>query len=105
MTGMKEACGKLGWLALRGLIGLAQAPTIMAINLVRLWAARPLLGDSTTCPTCGTEIALLGHWQCGRCGYSWYGWYFMRCEVCGDVPPYLTCNRCGASMMNPLLFE
>ncbi len=101
---MKAAYRRLGWLALRGVAWLLWAPIALAINLVRLWAARPLLGDSIRCSTCGAEIPLLGSWQCGRCGYSWYGWYWARCEVCGDVPPFIECSHCRASTMNPLIW-
>jgi len=101
---MRAVYGWLGWRVLRGVLWLLWAPTKLALGVVKLWAAGPLLGDAVTCPTCRSDIRLLGLWECGRCNYSWHGWYFARCEVCGDVPPFLACESCGASMMNPLIF-
>jgi hypothetical protein len=101
---LKRAAHYLGALALRGLVWLFLAPMRLATGVVHFSAVRPLLGDSIRCRTCRTRISLLGLWQCGRCGYSWAGFYFARCEVCGDVPPFLECERCGASTPNPLIF-
>ena len=104
MALMKTVYRYLGWVTLRGLVWLLRAPITLAINLVNLWAARPLLGDSLVCSTCKEAISLVGLWECGRCRYSWYGWYWSRCEVCGDLPPFVECGRCGASTMNPLIW-
>jgi hypothetical protein len=105
MIAMRPIYRWLGWQALRGFVWLVSLPTVVALGLVRLWASRPLLGDAVSCRTCGSDISLVGLWECGRCGYSWHGWYFSRCEYCGDVPPFLVCDQCGASMMNPLIFK
>ena len=101
---MRVAYRKFGWLAWQLLVWLFRAPIAFAITLVRLWAARSLLGSAITRRTCGADISCLGLWECGKCGYSWHGWYFSRCEACGDVPPYIECHRCGASTTNPLIF-
>lgn len=94
----------LGILVLRGLWWLLRAPIALAINLVHFRTVRPMVGDAMDCATCQTPLALLGLWQCGGCGYSWHGWYWSRCEICGDVPPWVECGRCGSSTMNPLMF-
>ena len=102
---MIRALGRfLGRLALRGFLWLLAAPAVFTVQLVRFWAARSLLGDIIPCRTCGTEIPVLGLRECGACAYTFYGFYFARCEVCGSVPPYLECDHCGASTMNPMLF-
>src|SRR5712692_1702346 len=87
----------------KALVWLLSIPVLFTTNAVKLWAVRPMMGDAVPCRTCGTEIALLGLWQC-PCGYNFYGWYFSRCEVCGEIPPFIDCPQCGASTMNPLLF-
>lgn len=86
--------GILGWLAM--------APTRSAIALARLAAARGVLSDAVVCPTCQREISLLGLWQCGGCNYVFYGFFFSRCFACGVIPPFLHCDHCGASVLNPL---
>jgi hypothetical protein len=95
---------RIGWLSLQGIGWLFRGTVAGGIGLARLWAARSLLRNTIPCSTCGHEIPCLGLWECGGCGYRWHGWYFSRCEVCGDVPPWIECERCGASTMNPLIF-
>lgn len=85
------------------MVWLVWLPVVLALGLVRLVATRSVVGDTMSCGTCGGVIPLLGLWTCGGCGYAWHGWYFARCEVCGDVPPYVECGRCGASTLNPLI--
>lgn len=94
----------LGWLALRALAWILWMPVSLALKAVWFSAARSVVGDTMSCGTCHATIALLGLWMCGRCSYSWHGWYFARCELCGDVPPFVECGRCGATTMNPLIF-
>lgn len=101
---MKPEYRTLARWTLRGLIWLLWAPMALAINLVRMWAARELRSDSLHCSTCGTEISLLGLWECGTCSYRFYGFYFARCEVCGDLPAWIDCPSCGACTKNPALF-
>jgi hypothetical protein len=95
---------ELGRLSLRAIYWLFAKSIALGIALAKLWAMQRLIGDSTPCVACGESISLLGLWECGRCKYSWYGWYFGCCEVCGDLPPFVECARCGASTMNPLIF-
>lgn len=92
------------WAALRSLFWIFKTPIVAGITLARVWVARFLLKDTIFCRTCGNENSLMGLWECASCGYSFYGFYFSRCEVCGSVPPYLDCGRCGASTRNPILF-
>jgi len=94
---------QLGWLTLRGTLWLLWAPIALAVTAVRLSVTRSVVGDTMPCGTCQAAISLLGLWACGGCGYSWHGWYFSRCEVCGDIPPYVECARCGATTINPLI--
>ena|SRR2546426_2265183 len=97
---MKPVYRTLAWLTVRSLAWLFWAPVAFAVGAV----LREVVGDTIPCGTCSSQIQLLGLWVCGGCGYSWHGWYFARCEVCGDVPPWVECERCGASTMNPILF-
>jgi hypothetical protein len=103
MMALRRATRVVAWWALRAMLWLLWAPTAFALKAVWLSAARSALGDTMKCGTCHGAISLLGLWACGGCGYSWHGWYFARCEVCGDVPPYVECGRCGATTMNPLI--
>jgi predicted amidophosphoribosyltransferase len=84
---------------------LVWLPVVLAIKLVHLWSVRPLLQDEIVCRVCGEHLGVLGLWQCGTCSYSFYGFYFARCEECGAVPPYLDCDACSASTLNPLIFK
>ena len=104
MSAMKTIYRNVGWFMLKSIARLLWSPVPLAINLVRFWTVRRLLGDSIVCRTCRQTMSLLGLWECGTCGWSFYGFYFARCEVCGSVPPYLECDHCGASSMNPMLF-
>lgn len=97
------AARTIGWPALKGLFWLFRLPIVFAINIARFMTLRPLMGDSIPCATCGTEIVLLGLWEC-HCGYHFYGWYWSRCEVCGDLPAFVNCFQCGASTKSPVLF-
>lgn len=102
---MKAVYRHLGWSALRGCGWILWAPVALALRLAQWWAIRPFLfGDSIVCRTCGSDIPIVGLYECGYCHYTWAGFYFARCEVCGDAPPYVECSRCGASTMNPLIF-
>ena len=91
------------WLTFRGLTWLFWAPIVFAINVVRFWKLRPLFGDAMACVTCQSRISLLSLWEC-HCGWRFYGWYWSRCEVCGDIPSFVECGRCGATTMNPMIF-
>ena len=60
--------------------------------------------DGVACPGCGGAVSLVGRWQCAWCNYVFDGFAFARCEVCGAVPPFIDCQACGASVMNPTFF-
>lgn len=60
--------------------------------------------DEMPCPGCGEAVSLVGRWQCGWCNYVFDGFAFARCEICGAVPPFIDCQACGASVMNPTFF-
>lgn len=60
--------------------------------------------DAVVCPGCNGTVSLVGCWQCGWCSYVFDGFAFARCEICGAVPPFIDCQACGASVMNPTLF-
>jgi len=60
--------------------------------------------DSLGCPACGDQVSLVSRWECGWCGFVFDGFAFARCEVCGAVPPFIECQRCGLTMRNPSLF-
>jgi hypothetical protein len=60
--------------------------------------------DSIQCRACGDQVSLLGRWECGWCGWVFDGFGFARCELCGAVPPYLECQRCGLTFRNPTIF-
>jgi hypothetical protein len=61
--------------------------------------------DAVVCPGCGGAVSLVGRWQCGWCSYVFDGFAFARCEICGAVPPFIDCQACGASVMNPTFFR
>jgi hypothetical protein len=101
---LEQTSRRIAALTGRGLFWLFWGPITLAITLAKIHAAYPMLSANTIgCVTCGDEISLLGSWECGRCGYSWYGFYFAACAVCGDVPGFIACERCGASTLNPLI--
>jgi hypothetical protein len=57
--------------------------------------------DALPCPGCHAPISLVGRWECGRCRFAFDGFAFTRCAVCGAVPPYIPCQRCGVGLRNP----
>lgn len=61
--------------------------------------------DTVPCPGCRAAVSLVGRWQCGWCNYVFDGFAFARCEICGAVPPFIDCQACGASVMNPMFFD
>ncbi len=100
---MKDVEQWLERLAWQGCVWLLRAPILLTMYLVRLWAARSLLGNSIICRTCGEEISCIGFYEC-HCGFKFYGWYWGACPRCQDTPAFLDCGRCGASTLNPLIF-
>jgi hypothetical protein len=60
--------------------------------------------DALPCSGCGEPVSLVGRWQCGWCDYVFDGFAFVRCEVCGALPPFLECQSCGVGVKNPMLF-
>jgi hypothetical protein len=60
--------------------------------------------DSIECRGCGDDVSLLGRWECSWCGWVFDGFGFARCEMCGSVPPFLECQRCGLTVANPTIF-
>jgi hypothetical protein len=79
------------------------APIALGIAVAKLATGRWLFRDTVQCPTCGEETSLLGFWKCSRCGFRFYGFYFSSCRLCRNVPAFLDCESCGASILNPLL--
>lgn len=93
--------------AIRFALWLVRAPIALAVWVPRL--ARRLAGahllatrDALLCPGCGTNVPLVGRYECGRCHLVFDGFAFARCAVCGEVPPFVTCPNCGVGLMNPL---
>jgi hypothetical protein len=60
--------------------------------------------NSLQCGACGHEVSLVGRWECGWCGWVFDGFAFARCDICGAVPPFIECQRCGLTIRNPSLF-
>lgn len=60
--------------------------------------------DQLPCPGCGEPVSLVGRWQCEWCQWVFDGFAFSRCEICGAVPPFIECQRCGAGVRNPAFF-
>ena len=94
--------------SLRVLLWAAVAPFVVARQLYRgtgLLTGTWVLAthDAIPCPGCGMPVALTGRWECGRCRYVFDGFAFARCGVCGAVPPYISCQRCGVGLRNPML--
>lgn len=103
MTVMKRIARILARFTFNGIARLFSGSVAMGIGAAKFWAVHRHVGDSIPCPACSSDISLLGLWECGRCRYSWYGFYFAACTVCGDLPAFVDCGRCGASAMNPFL--
>ncbi len=96
-------------LALKVAVWLVRAPFLAARMLARLvgrmvgaWVLATT--DTVECPGCGEAVSLVGRWQCGWCSYVFDGFAFARCEICGAVPPFIDCQTCRASVMNPTFF-
>jgi hypothetical protein len=88
---------------------LIAAPFVLTYKLWRLigraiGAVILITSHSFPCYGCGENISLVGRWECGWCGYVFDGFFFARCVVCGAVPPYVKCQRCGVSVKNPTIF-
>ena len=86
---------------------LIRAPFVLASRLSRLicriFGAVALIGkDSIPCPACGDGISLVGRWECGWCSYVFDGFFFSPCQICGAMPPYIQCRRCGVGVRNPV---
>jgi hypothetical protein len=88
--------------AMRILLWFFYAPIAFGIAIAKLIAGRWLLADTAACPTCGGEVPLLGLWECSACRFRFYGFFFSRCALCGNVPAYINCANCGASLLSPL---
>ncbi len=98
------------FLALKVALWIATAPFVAARFLARAIARTAgawvlATTDTVTCPGCGGAVSLVGRWQCSWCNYVFDGFGFARCELCGAVPPFLDCQTCGASVMNPMFFK
>ena len=100
---------KLLWWAVKVLLCLLAAPFVLGVKFYR-WTGR-LAGawilarrDALPCPACGERVSLVGRWQCGRCEYVFDGFAFARCDVCGAVPPFVECQRCGHGVRNSAVF-
>lgn len=87
----------------RILAALVWTPIVKAFEIGRALVTAPVSTDAINCGTCSARVSLLGFFQCGDCSFSCYGWFFAECELCGSVPPFVDCDRCGASIKNPFL--
>jgi len=54
------------------------------------------------CPR-GHLSVLHGVWECKTCSALFAGWAFQYCPVCGQSCGYVTCERCGLAVRNPML--
>jgi hypothetical protein len=90
---LKMTLWTLGW--------LFYIPITLGVGIARLISGRWLLGDAVACPTCGGEVRLLGLWECSVCHFRFYGFYFSRCHSCSNVPGFIDCQNCGASILGP----
>lgn len=89
----------------RLVLGTTWATRHLTRSIVRLVAGWVLVRkDSLPCPGCGEPVSLVSRWQCGWCDYVFDGFGFSRCEVCGAVPPFIDCQRCGHGLQNPMFF-
>ena len=71
----------------------------------RLFGLAALMNRNTLhCAACGDAVSLLGRWECSWCSFVFDGFAFARCEICGAVPPFIECQRCGLTIRNPSLF-
>ena len=73
---------------------LAGRAAIRAVRRVRLLqqATQPAI----TCRTCGSEISLVGLWQCA-CKFTYQGHLLRVCPLCGAFPRMVRCYNCGAT--------
>ena len=89
-------------MVLWALIWMFYALIALGVAIAKLVAGRWLLRDTVECPTCRGDVPLLGLWECSVCRFRYYGFYFSRCICCGNVPTYIDCINCGASILSPL---
>ena len=78
-------------------------PIALGTGIAKVIAGRWLLHNAVTCPTCGQKVTLLGLWECSACRFRFYGFYFSRCGCCGNVPTFINCESCEASILCPLI--
>jgi hypothetical protein len=104
---MEQVIADLLRATVRVLVWSAVAPLLIARRLYRI--IRRLAGarilathDALPCLGCGTSVSLVGRFACGRCHYTFDGFAFSACDICGAVPPYISCQSCGVSLENPV---
>jgi len=88
------------WLCLPVIMTRGLARFIVRIRAGAALAKR----DALPCQGCGEPVSLVSRWECGWCGYVFDGFAFAPCEVCGAVPPFIECQRCGVGIRHPGLF-
>ena len=79
--------------------GFLYLPVALGIAIGKLIAGRWVRYDEIECPTCGGEVSLLGLWECNSCHFRYYGFYFGGCPSCGNVPGFINCQHCEASIL------
>jgi hypothetical protein len=83
---------------------LAATPVFCVRGLVRLLRRRRFWSMAyraqILCRTCGTEISLVGMWEC-RCGFTYRGHVLRECPVCHSLPRMVRCFSCGTTAVLP----
>lgn len=62
--------------------------------------ARYELADDVTCPNCHYPNPVAGRWECASCKAIYMGWVG-SCPICGAGASWISCAKCGVSVVLP----
>jgi hypothetical protein len=84
------------------------SPILLVQQIVRLrrhWRFWTVSYSSwITCGCCGASVSLVGEWMC-NCKFVYRGHLLRRCPICGSVPRFVRCYRCGVTEELPDLSD
>jgi hypothetical protein len=66
----------------------------------RIRKARFELADDVTCPNCHYANPVAGRWECASCKAIYMGWVG-SCPICGAGASWISCVKCGVSVVLP----
>ena len=62
--------------------------------------ARYELIDNLHCPNCHCPNPVAGRWECSSCKSIYMGWVG-KCTICGADASWISCLKCGVSIVLP----